>query len=141
MKTKSLYFLCLIVLIILPISCSNNKSSNADQKIESEATEPALEVDTAFLHAYMSGNQVAADEKYKGKRFMVRGMVAEITNLYEPIVKIETEVGPVECVFDKTQTSELAKLSIAQNVVIDCTFQGIIMSVRFNKCTIVEGGN
>lgn len=137
MKTEIKILVSLVAVIFITTSCFNGSKESNQEQI-TETIEPALEVDRDFLQAYMSGNQVAADEKYKDKRFLVRGMVSEITNMYEPIVKVETEVGEVECVFDKSQTSELAKLSIAQEVVIDCTFKGVIMSFRFADCKIVE---
>ena len=137
MKTKIQISLCLIAIMLFNTSCFNNSRQNSEKQ-DTESNQPAYEVDTTFLHAYLGGNKVVADEKYKDKRFNVRGMVSEITNVYEPIVKVETEVGPVECVFDKSQLNELAKLSVAQKVEINCVFKGIIMSARFENSKIVE---
>jgi hypothetical protein len=137
MKTKNQIIISLIAISFMFASCFNDKKQET-KSLEIESNEPALEVNSEFLKAYMSGNQVAADEKYKDKIFLVRGMILEITNMFEPIVKVETEVGEVECVFDKSQSSELAKLSTAQQVVIECTFKGIIMSARFENSKIIS---
>lgn len=139
MKTKLKFFLCTIIVTLLFISCFNNSNKNSenDSNVESASTEPIFKVDTTFLHAYMSGNQVAADEKYKDKRFSIKGYITSITNMYEPIIKVETEVGGVDCVFDKSQSQELAKLSTGQNIVIEGIFKGIITSVRFDNCKII----
>ncbi len=139
------YILIIIAFVILVMNIGNIKtlffSSNTDKNdnnYEISHNEPAFEVNKEFLQAYLSGNKIAADEKYKDKRFIVRGMVSEITNVYEPIIKVETEVGAVDCVFDKSKTSELAKLSIAQKVEIDCVFKGILISARFENCKITK---
>lgn len=44
----------------------------------------------------------------------------------------------LECVLDKSQISELAKLSIAQKVEIDFTFKEIIILTRFENCKMTE---
>ena len=140
MKTKLQISLCMIVMAILLFSCFNNNSKNSDNSsnVESASTAPVYMVDTTFLYAYMSGNQVAADEKYKEKKFSVKGSITGITNMYEPIINVETEVGPVDCAFDKSQSQEIAKLSIGQNIVIEGIFKGIILSVRFEDCKIIK---
>ena len=140
MKTKIQFFICSIALVIISTSCLNRSNQNS-QSSTIESTEPAYEINKEFLQAYLGGNRIAADEKYKDKRFTVRGMVSEITNVYEPIVKVETEVGAVDCIFDESQTSELSKLSIAQKVEIECIFKGILTSARFESCKIIDVQN
>ncbi|MDO9628998.1 MAG: hypothetical protein Q7I99_03770 [Acholeplasmataceae bacterium] len=138
MKTKHQILLYIFGIALLATSCVNNQRTENTQSIESNSQEPALEIDRDFLEAYLGGNKLAADKKYKDKRFFVRGMITEVTNLYEPIVKVQTELGSVECVFDKSQIDELANLTPGQRVVIDCIFSGIIMTVRFHNCKIVK---
>jgi hypothetical protein len=135
MKSKIQILFCLVAIAFISTSCFNGNKQNIQSSL-AESTEPAFEVNREFLQAYLGGNKIAADEKYKDKRFIVKGIVSKIDNIYEPIVKVETEVGEVDCVFDKSQTSVLAKLSLAQNVEIDCTFKGIIMSARFENCKL-----
>ena len=137
MKSKILILVYLIEFALISTSCLNGNKQNA-QSSSIESTEPAFEVNREFLQAYLGGNKIAADEKYKDKRFIVRGMVSHVENVYEPIVKVETEIDEVECIFDKSQISELAKLSLGQKVEIDCTFKGIITSVRFENCNILK---
>src|ERR1035437_1944463 len=140
MKTKILFSVYLISIASFSTSCvnkSNQRSENA-QGVESKSQESALEIDQDFIKAYMGANKLAADEKYKNKRFRVRGMTIEVTNMYEPIVKVETEVGSVFCVFDKSQIENLARLTTGQKVVIDCEFRGIVTDVRFYDCKIIS---
>lgn len=136
MKTKVQISLLLFLILLFTSSCIN--TSNKSNKNDSISQEQVFEVDREFLNAYAGANQIAADEKYIGKRFKVRGLIAEITNIYEPVVTVETEIGAVECVFDKRDTKELANLSIAQDIVIDCVFRGILISARFEDCKIVK---
>lgn len=135
---KTIAFLTMITLSASLFTSSCTNTSNKSNENDSISQEQVFEVDREFLNAYAGGNQIGADEKYMGKRFKVRGIIAEITNFYEPVVKVETEIGAVECVFSETDTKELANLSIAQTVVIDCVFRGILISARFEDCKIVK---
>lgn len=138
MKSKKIIFLYTIISLFILTSCVQKQKQEETEENTETTYQPTYEVDRDFLNAYMSGNQASADQKYKDQKFLVKGMISSITNMYEPIVKVETEVGEVDCVFDKSQLSELANLSVAQNIEIECTFRGMFLSARFNDCKIIN---
>jgi hypothetical protein len=120
------------------------------QKIAKAATAAADEKDlqrsaisitsTDLFNAY-SANEVAADDKYKGKQLLVTGTVASIDKgAFGGIhLRLATpnEFMSTICSLDSSEKSEVARLSNGQVVRVMCKGQGRVLgSPSLSDCTL-----
>jgi hypothetical protein len=109
------------------------------------ATPKAVEaryVDIAQLIADYKGNEVAADNKYKGKMVQVTGIVGDIKkdftdNLYVTLgTGSRSEFRSVQAFFDDSMNGQLSELSKGQTLTVVCRVQGLMMNVLAKDCVI-----
>jgi hypothetical protein len=94
-----------------------------------------------LYHAY-DANEVAADEKYKGKSVKITGKVQSIGKdiLGSPYVVIGGSgmLDGVQCVFATSETSPLASLSKGQTVTISGTVSGKMVQPMVSDCKLLN---
>ncbi len=104
---------------------------------ESEATQPQaiIEITASQLYSEYKANEIAADQKYKGKMLKVTGVVSSIGKdiFGSPYVVLtgggEYEVWGVQCTFSSTYEPQLAKLTKGQQVTVTGKCKGYLINV------------
>lgn len=95
-----------------------------------------------IIRAYES-NEVAADQKYKGRTVEVTGVVGDISKDFmgEPFMTLGTgkqfEIPSCQCYFVKEDHSKLGTLRKGQTVTIRGTVDGLMMNVQLKNCRLV----
>jgi len=100
---------------------------------------PIYDPDTIFDD--YDANEVAADEKYKEKKFFVEGEINDMGKVAfsdYPYITIESGSvwNDVQCEFDKSYTNQIAQLRKGQEVIVLGTCQGkILINVYLKGCS------
>ncbi len=108
---------------------------------EKELKASSVSVTAAELFNAYQANEVAADDKYKGKKLLVTGAVASIDKgafggLH---LRLATwnEFMPVMCSMESSEKASLAQLSRGEQVRVLCTGHGMILgSPSLGDCTL-----
>lgn len=108
-----------------------------------KASGPAISVSAVDLHNEYSANEVAADDRYKGKKLQVSGMIHSIDKdaFDNIIVRLATnnQFQSAMATMEDNQKSAAAQLSKNQNVVVECKGGGLIIgSPVLRDCTLVS---
>lgn len=110
--------------------------SNPDRPTQTASqTEPEISVEAEKLSADYKANEVAADNKYKGKRLLVTGTVESINKDFKDEVWVglatDNQFMPIHAEgFAPQQVSGLKKGSVIK---IPCTGAGMIVGSPFLK--------
>ena len=95
---------------------------------------------TDLMRAYKE-NKIAADAKYKGKRFVVQGTIIDFGSINAgPYVALEAGemIADVRCIFLSRDTSSLSSLRKGQSIRIEGIGDGELMGfVSLKNCSIV----
>lgn len=116
----------------------------AAYKARVKARQPFTTVTILELLKAYKGNELAADNKYKGKWLMVVGKVDEIKKdiLDDAFVTIgsgkEFEIPQAQAYFDSSETSALAELEKGQMIGVLCKGDGLLMNVLLKECILVR---
>ncbi len=86
-------------------------------------------------------NQLAGDQKYKGKKVKVSGTIANISSNHAgvPYVDFKTNqiMTSVQCLFSTEQMDGLLKLKKGEQFETICTVRGMgMMNLELEACTI-----
>jgi hypothetical protein len=104
------------------------------------SNDSALSVGSSQLVSEYMGNEVAADDKYKGSRIGVSGNVTKIGKslLDSPYVVLGSAdpLRQVHCSFDDDKKSGLAQLQIGSYVTIVGTCKGLSIDVQLDDCRL-----
>lgn len=120
---------------------SNPQIQSAFQKKADEYREHAA-ISAAALWKSFDENEVAAEDAYKGKPVMVKGVISSITTdvAGRPVVSFQTDkmgLATVNCVFPKDARATIAVLKKGQTVLIPGVCDGMLMRQVFVKdCTV-----
>ena len=90
------------------------------------------------LYKEYNANEIAADEKYKGKIIEVTGVIRDIgndimDNAYITLVGNEY-FGDIQCYFN--EKSVVASLSKGKRITVMGSCSGLMMNVHLNDCII-----
>lgn len=89
-------------------------------------------------------NEVAADNKYKGKTIRIDARIADIgkdllDSMYITLrMPSEWDLRTVQCFFDDKHSSEIANLRKGQRITVQGTVDGLMMNVLLKDCWIVK---
>lgn len=100
---------------------------------------PPLAVTAVQLGTDYSGNEVAADTKYKGKVLLLSGTVIRVATDFpgEIDVYLQADQGDfVDCSFSEDAKATLATVQIGQKVTVRGTCGGKGASPFLNDCTL-----
>jgi hypothetical protein len=132
MKNSLTFFSILFFSIIALASLENDAPP-----IDSE-TKPVLKVTSKTLYKEYNNNEIAADDKYKGKIIQVRGTIRDIgkdimDDAYISLIG-DDFFGDVQCFFpDK---SYLLNLKKGQRVNVIGYCDGLFMNIILQNCII-----
>jgi hypothetical protein len=106
-------------------SADQAQSENVTSETDALPTYTAMEIGKAY-----DANTVAADAKFKDKRFKVTGVVTDINTdlMGDPYIEMEgsDEFSSPQFAFDKDSAGALANLQKGSRVTVVCTGQGDI---------------
>jgi hypothetical protein len=144
-------YLGLSVLLFAMQGGSSSVSTGASgvstsSSISAPAVEPAkeqvMQVGIGQILSDYKGNEVAADNRYKGRLIQVSGAVGDIKkdftdNLY---VTLGTgalyELPTVQAFFDDSMNQQLGNLRKGQKLTVVCRVKGLMMNVLAEDCFI-----
>ena len=105
---------------------------------QSNFTPPQGSISAKDLYNFYDVNEVAADEKFKGKRFVVYGEINSIHKNIADQPSVTLKAGTlsyVDCRFPKEQSSQLVSLQKGQMIAIEGTCNGkMVTSVFLHDC-------
>ncbi|MGL5303472.1 MAG: OB-fold protein [Aeromonas sp.] len=115
-------------------SASTSQPSQQTQQDDAVARQQAIDalpvITSQALSAAYDENTVAADQKFKGKQFKVKGTVTEISTdiMGDPYITLKgtNMFQEPQFQFDKDATDQLARLKKGITVVLICTGRGDI---------------
>ena len=136
---KNIKSLLSIFLFIIIGFGSLDEFENLDQspKVTSDSN-PSVTISASKLYKEYNENEIAADEKYKGKIIEVTGVIRDIgndimDNAYITLVGNEY-FGDIQCYFN--EKSVVAKLSKGKRITIIGSCSGLLMNVQMDNCIL-----
>ena len=136
---KNIKSLLSIFLFIIIGFGSLDEFENLDQspKVTSDSN-PSVTISASKLYKEYNENEIAADEKYKGKIIEVTGVIRDIgndimDNAYITLVGNEY-FGDIQCYFN--EKSVVAKLSKGKRVTVIGSCSGLMINVQINNCIV-----
>jgi TonB family protein len=136
----------LLVLVVVFVGVSSH--NNSSNRTAGDSTAPAaveasqaIPVTAPKLWADYHANEVAADNIYKGKQLLVKGVVTSINKDFTDSVYLSlstlNEFESVHADIKSDYVAEAANLSIGQVVTVNCAGGGMIMaSPILRDCSI-----
>ena len=112
-------------------AANETKAAQASQAAE-------ITIDARSLQADYSANEIAADQKYKGKRLQVSGVVDSIASdiADEPVVVLE-DGGFAGVHVEGLPTTVAANLAKGQTITVNCLGNGEMLGVpQLNECSL-----
>lgn len=109
---------------------------------EKPKTRKGFKLSAAALIAAYEANEVAADEKFKGKLIEVTGVVDTIAKdiMGDPYVTLgsdkEFEFAHVQAMFPADAAKQLAGLRKGQTLTVQCTGGGKVINVIGHDCLL-----
>ena len=99
---------------------------------------PSVIITASKLYKEYNSNEIAADEKYKGKIIEVTGVIRDIgndimDNAYITLVGNEY-FGDIQCYFN--EKSVVAKLSKGKRITVIGSCSGLMINVQINNCIV-----
>ena len=118
---------------------SLDEFENLDQspKVTSDSN-PTVTISASKLYKEYNENEIAADEKYKGKIIEITGVIRDIgndimDNAYITLVGNEY-FGDIQCYFN--EKSVVAKLSKGKKITVIGSCSGLMINVQINNCIV-----
>lgn len=144
----------LAVLVLAAIGGILQKQEDAKKGQAVQATGPPVSapvsapaliaVSAPNLYADYEANEVAADEKYKGKTIDVQGTIETIgkdivDSMYVTLsINKPMSIGSIQCMFDGEHKAELTSLKKGQKVTLRGEVSGKMGNVLVRNCVIVS---
>lgn len=131
-----------------PSSQSQNTTNGSQQDTTAGTTTPvdpyanAVVITAEDLFAAYDTNEVAADNKYKGKELKITGTIKDIGKdiLDDTYITLDTGnlIYSVQCYFKNSQLDAVAELAKNQTVTLVGKCDGQSMNVILKNCVIIE---
>ncbi len=133
---KSLLSIFLFIIIGFG-SLDEFENLNQSPKVTSDSN-PSVTISASKLYKEYNENEIAADEKYKGKIIEVTGVIRDIgndimDNAYITLVGNEY-FGDIQCYFN--EKSVVAKLSKGKRITVIGSCSGLMINVQINNCIV-----
>ena len=135
-NTKSLISFFLFVIIAFG---SLDEFENLEQSPKvTPNSNPSVIITASKLYKEYNANEIAADEKYKGKIIEVTGVIRDIGNdiMDNPYITLvgDEYFGDIQCYFN--EKSVVAKLSKGKRITVIGSCSGLMMNVQINNCIV-----
>jgi len=133
--------LLILGFVFIAVLVSHSSSSQGAQDSSSVTTPQAISISAPRLWADYNANEVAADNKYKGRRLVVQGQVGSISKgIVDDVYLLLSTYNEFESVHADLRAeykSEAAELHIGQIITVDCEGGGMVLGSPFLKdCSI-----
>tara|TARA_B100000989_G_scaffold222976_1_gene170516 strand:+ start:306 stop:722 length:417 start_codon:yes stop_codon:yes gene_type:complete len=133
---KSLLSLFLFIIIGFG-SLDEFENPEQSPKVTSDSN-PSVTISASKLYKEYNENEIAADEKYKGKIIEITGVIRDIgndimDNAYITLVGNEY-FGDIQCYFN--EKSVVAKLSKGKKITVIGSCSGLMINVQINNCIV-----
>ena len=129
----------LSVMVLLALGSGKSSNEAASRKVQAET--PAANVSAAQLFADYKANEIAADEKYKGKTLAVSGTVEnigkDITDDMYITLKTSDFIMSVQAYFPDELKSRLASMQKGAAVTVKCRCDGKFGNVLLKGCSFL----
>lgn len=101
----------------------------------------AVPVSATQLFADYQGNEVSADDKYKGKKLLVSGSIASVDKDFTGsiIVRLRTsnQFMPVDATLEDSEKAKAGKLTKGESTTVRCEGNGMVLGrPQLGDCTI-----
>jgi hypothetical protein len=146
LQKKKIGCLQLISIIIIAISIlgyvlSERNDQSSSRTAGTTSTPQVTAVSPSQLIRDYKANEVAADQKYKGKRLAIEGSIQDLGkdilgNIYITISGSGNSFRNVQCLFADRDADQIAQLRKGQKVKIEGTCDGLMMNVILRKCEL-----
>lgn len=146
---KKWFWIVLGVVLIIAIANSDSSENtttnptNTSPNTTTQVEQPkeAIKVTATILAGDYESNEIAADQKYKGKFVEITGTLKSIeAMLGSQFITIEGNqiLSDIQCFFDKSKESELATLIKGKSITVRGKVDGKSLNVGVRECEIVK---
>lgn len=137
-KRHTFTFLLVALFVLLAVASDDTKDPKHDQKVRTAPT--VANVTATQLFSEYRENEVAADEKYKGKSVVVTGEVEsigkDITDTMYVTLKTKSSVFGIQAFFSDAHKSTVASMKKGQRLSVKCQCDGKMMNVLLKHCSV-----
>jgi len=116
------------------------KSPQMNEVLHHDFTPPQGSISAKYLYNVYEANEIAADERFKGKTFEVYGIIGSIEKniANQPYVSLDAgTLSFVNCRFSKDKISCLVSLEKGMMIVIEGTCSGkTVTSINLHDCEL-----
>jgi hypothetical protein len=138
-KIRSLASVVLLGLMVLLALGSGKTPEQESKSVKSES--PAIEVAAPKLFADYNANEIAADDKYKGRVLVVSGTVEDlgkdIMDQMYLTLKTDDVIKSVQAFFAAEHKSRLASMKKGDSVRVKCRCDGKFGNVILKDCSLM----
>jgi hypothetical protein len=120
-------------------------STSAKEQIERLSNLPDFVITAPALAKAYEDNEVAADEKFKGKVIQITAKIENIGKdiIDEPYITFsdgkQYSFRGIQCYFSKNEQSKIGSLKKGQTVTVQGICDGLMMNVGLKNCVFVDG--
>ncbi|RLI79751.1 hypothetical protein DRP07_09830 [Archaeoglobales archaeon] len=144
---KGMFVFVIILLAVSIIGCSSEVSTKPQQTqqtstptstpISTSTPESIISVTAKKLISDYDSNEIAADEKYKGKIITVTGEIDSVSKdiLKQPFISLNYGC---KAYFDKKYEKQLINLSKGDIVTVQCKCDGRFIFVTLKDCILIS---
>lgn len=141
---KYRYLTLVLPLVLATFGCDSKTTETGSAVIAPKP--PTAPVSASELHKAYKTNEVAADEKFKGKVVRVTGKLIGVSKDFSDAIYLTihpgTEMGEMEALhayFDDNQKAVIATLKPGEVITFDGKVDGFMMgSVMLKECTLTK---
>lgn len=127
-----------VLVMFLIIAIGSTDDTAIEKDVSSQYVEEVI-TSQQLYNAY-DANEVAADQKYKGKILLVSGEIEDIAKDITDTIYITLKggeyIGSVQCFFSKSYENKAASLSKRQHVTIKGKCDGKMMNILLRGCEL-----
>ena len=121
------------------VAVGTKTDDSAKSVATANSAKPVITISAIRLYEDYKANEVAADEKYKGKILQVTGVVGnigkDIVGIMYISLKTNDLIGSVQCMFAGEHKERISQISKGTKVTIKGKCSGLMMNVILRKCS------
>jgi len=129
----------LFFILVSALGSPKEGQETASSDTEAVTTEQVITISASQLYSDYKQNELAADEKYKGKMIEVSGTVATIEEMFgQKFITLNTGdiIGKIQCFLDDSEGSKAASLTVGQQIILTGKGDGMSFNVALRNCVI-----
>ena len=144
-KAKIISFVWLVLSLVIVGSQDGTNSSSSSASSTAPISAPAetvMQVSIRDILSAYEGNEVGADNKYKGNIIQVTGIISSVKkdimdNLYVTLgTGAQFQIPEIQAFFDDSMNNQLGQLRKGSQLTVICRVDGLMMNVLAKDCVI-----